>query len=281
MSSVMMAWAVASILGVPTGLLLADKFGWHAPFFMLAGISAANLLLASLALPHIKTAVQDHEPWRQMREILRHGVHLRAFAVGSVLVIAGGCLVPFIAPSMIANVGLTQAQLAWAYGAGGLCSIFSMPLIGRLSDRMDKLKLLAIMSACAVVVVLVLTRLGPSPLPVACLVMAAFMVSMSSRFTPAMAMVTNAVAARYRGGFMSVNAALQQAASGLGNIIAGFFVTQDADGRLVGYPLLGYAAIGFFILTVLLAAELRAVAPHVSAPGKQPAPAAETLEVAA
>jgi len=30
-----------------------------------------------------------------------------------------------------------------------------------------------------------------------------------------MAMVTNAVAARYRGGFMSVNAALQQAASGI------------------------------------------------------------------
>lgn len=213
-----------------------------------------------------------------MREILWHPVHVRAFAVGAVLVMSGGCLVPFIAPSMIANVGLTQAQLAYAYGAGGLASFVSMPIIGRLSDRMDKLTLLAWMSGCCILVVLVLTRLGPAPVAVACLVMAAFMVTMSSRFTPAMAMVTNAVAARYRGGFMSVNAALQQAASGLGNVIAGIFITQEASGRLSGYPTLGYAAIGFFTLTVLLAAELRSVAPHVSAPVPAPASAAAAVE---
>lgn len=278
LSIVSMSFAMASVLGVPMGLLLADRFGWHAPFFMLAACAAANLVLASLALPAIKTAVQDHQPWRQMREILWHPVHIRAFAVGAVLVMSGGCLVPFIAPSMIANVGLTQVQLAYAYGAGGLASFISMPIVGRLSDRMDKLTLLGWMSACCVLVVLVLTRLGPAPVAVACGVMAAFMVTMSSRFTPAMAMVTNAVSARYRGGFMSVNAALQQAASGLGNVIAGIFVTQDAVGRLIGYPTLGYAAIGFFTLTVLLAAELRAAAPHVSAPMSPSIPAAAPIE---
>ncbi len=280
LSLVSMSFAVASVLGVPTGLLLASKFGWHAPFFMLAGCAVANLALASYALPHVKTAVHGHEPWRQMSEIMSHRIHLRAFAVGAVLVMAGGCLVPFIAPSMIANVGLTQVQLAYAYGAGGLASIVSMPIIGRLSDRVDKLKLLGWMSASAVIVVLVLTRLGPSPVGVACLVMALFMVTMSSRFTPAMAMVTNAVAARYRGGFMSVNAALQQAASGLGNVIAGIFVTSDSAGHLIGYPTLGYAAIGFFILTYLVAAELRAAAPHVAEPRKNPPVPLEPIEAA-
>jgi predicted MFS family arabinose efflux permease len=281
LSFVMMSFAVASVLGVPAGLLLASRFGWHAPFFMLGGCAAANLVLASLALPPIKTAVHDHEPWRQMREILSHRIHRRSFAVGAVLVMAGGCLVPFIAPSMVVNVGLTEAELAWAYGAGGLCSIISMPIIGRLSDRMDKLRLLGWMSAAAVVVVLVLTRLGPAPLAVACLVMAMFMVTMSSRFTPAMAMVTNAVEARYRGGFMSVNSSLQQAASGLANVIAGIFVTSDVAGRLVGYPTLGYAAIGFFVLTYLLAAELRAAAPQVSAPASKPGVEHTPVEVAA
>src|SRR5437879_13605703 len=104
---------------------------------MPAGLAGCNLVLGSIALPHIKTAVHDHQPWQQMRAILSHGVHLRAFAVGAVLVMAGGCLVPFIAPSMVVNVGLTQSQLAWAYGAGGFCSIISMPIVGRLSDRMD------------------------------------------------------------------------------------------------------------------------------------------------
>jgi predicted MFS family arabinose efflux permease len=281
LSYVSISFAVASVLGVPVGLFLAGKFGWHAPFFMLGGCAAANLAISAAALPPIRTAIHDHAPWRQMHGILAHRVHLRAFAVGAVLVMAGGCLVPFIAPSMVVNVGLTEGQLAYAYAAGGICTIISMPIVGRLSDRMDKLRLLGWMSAAAVLVVLVLTRLEPAPLAVACVVMALFMVTMSSRFTPAMAMVTNAVDARYRGGFMSINSAVQQAASGLANVIAGIFVTTDAAGRLIGYPMLGYAAICFFVLTFLLAAELRAAAPHVSAPAAEHEPHAPPVEIAA
>jgi hypothetical protein len=95
------------------------------------------------------------------------------------------------------------------------------------------------------------------------------MVTMSGRFAPAMTMVTNAVEARYRGGFMAVNAALQQAASAFANVLAGVFVTSDASGHLVGYPVLGYVAVGFFAATVLLAAGLRRAAPHVALPGQR------------
>ena len=167
-------------------------------------------------LPHLRTAVLDHNPRRQMREIMSHAVHLRAFALGGVLVLAGGFLIPFIAPSFVANVGLDEkTQLPLAYVAGGLATMISMPLIGRLSDRMDRLKLFVWLSLFGSVVVLIMVRLGPSPVWVAALMMALFMIPMSGRFAPAMTMVTNAVEARYRGGFMSLNAAHQQAASGL------------------------------------------------------------------
>lgn len=267
MSFVMAAFPVASVLGVPTGLILAGKFGWHAPFFLLASCAAAILLLASFALPPIRTAVKNHRPVRQMREILSHGVHRRAFAVGAVLVMSGGLIIPFLAPSFVTNVGLNETtQLPIAYAVGGIATAFSTPLIGWLSDRLDRLRLLAIMSACAVVVVFFITRLGPSTLATASLMMALFMVTMSGRFAPAMTMVTNAVEARYRGGFMSVNAALQQAASGFSSMLAGLFVTRNAAGHLVGMPALGYVSAGFFGLTVLLAFELRAAAPHVATP---------------
>ena len=275
MSVVMSAFPVASVLGVPAGLVLAGHYGWHAPFFMLAGCAAVNLLAGSLALPHLRTAVHGHDPRRQMREILTHGIHLRAFAVGAVLVMSGGVLIPFIAPSFIANVGLDEKiQLPLAYAVGGVAAFFSMPLVGRLSDRVDRLHLLAWISAAAIVTVLWITRLGPSSLAVPATAMALFMVTMSGRFAPAMTMVTNAVAARYRGGFMSVNAALQQAASGLANVLAGVFVTAGPDGHLAGLPLLGWVSIGFFVLTVLLAFELRAAAPHVAAPTSQKLPSA-------
>jgi len=281
MSFVMAAFPLASVLGVPAGLVLAGKFGWHAPFFLLAGCAAANVILASLALPHILTAVQGHQPMRQMKAILSHGVHLRAFAVGTVLVMSGGVIIPFLAPSFVANVGLDETfQLPLAYAVGGIATAFSTPIIGWLSDHMDRLRLLAIMSAGAVVVVFFITRLGPSSVVTASLMMALFMVTMSGRFAPAMTMVTNAVEARYRGGFMSVNAALQQAASGCSSMLAGLFVTRDAAGHLTGLPLLGYVSSGFFGLTLLLAFELRAAAPHVATPAPKDAhplpPPAET-----
>lgn len=282
MSVVMGAFPVASVLGVPAGLVLAAHFGWHAPFFLLAACAAVNLVLASIALPHLPTAVHDHNPAKQMREILSHRIHLRAFALGAVVVMAGGVLIPFIAPSFIANVGLDEKfQLPLTYAVGGLATMCSMPIVGWLSDHMDRLKLLTILSCAAVVVVLIMVRLGPSSVWVAATMMALFMVTMSGRFTPAMTMITNAVEGRYRGGFMSVNAALQQAASGMANVVAGFFVTLSPSGRLVGFPMLGYVSVAFFALTVLCAAELRSAAPHVSAPAKKDPVSVPPVEIAA
>ena len=271
MSVVASAFPIASVLGVPAGLVLAGKLGWHAPFFLLAGLAMAVLALASWALPHLRTAVHDHEPIRQMREILSHGVHLRAFAMSIALVMAGGVLIAFLAPTLVANAGLDEThELPWAYFAGGVATAISTLIIGRLSDRMDRLKLLTIMSTASVFTVLIITRMGPSSVVFAAGIMAAFMVTMSGRFAPAMTMITNAVEARYRGGFMSVNAALQQATSAFASYLAGHFVTRDVSGHLDGFPTLGYVSIFFFALTVVLAAQLRAAAPHVAAPAPLP-----------
>lgn len=276
-SFVMSAFPVASVLGVPAGLVLAGRFGWHGPFFLLAACSAANLALAAYVLPHLRTAVVGHEPIRQMREILSHPIYQRALALGGVLIMGGGCLVPFIAPSMVANMGITEAQLPVAYAVGGACAFISMPLVGWMADHMERFRLLVAISIAASAVALVMTRLGTSSLAFVSLMMALFMVTMSGRFPPAMTMVTNAVEARYRGGFMAVNSALQQAAGALANVIAGLFVTSDPAGHLLGLPNLGYVSVGFFIVTIFFAASLRRAAPHVASPVRRiplnPAPA--------
>lgn len=272
MGYVMAAFPIASVVGVPLGLVLAGKFGWHAPFFLLAGCACVVFAVANFTLPAIRTAVHDHQPLAQMKQILAKGIHRRAFALSTVLVMAGGTLIPFIAPSFIANVRLDEKfQLPVVYIVGGLATVLTTPAVGWLSDHMDRFKLLTSISLLAIVAALWITRLGPTSLAVASVVMAMFMVSMSGRFSPAMTMVTNAVEARYRGGFMSVNAALQQAASAGASMLAGEFVLRAPDGHLSGLPLLGWVSIGFFLLTVLVAAELRAAAPHVALPQRQPA----------
>ncbi len=264
MSTVMSAFPLASIAGVPLAIFLANLFEWHAPFFLLTGLSLALLPVIAKVLPHVSSHRHEGSALRQMQEILTHRTHVRGFMLGGMLVFAGACIIPFMAPSMVKNAGLSDGQLPWVYFVGGACTFFTMPWMGRLADRHDKLHVLIAVTLPAAASVLVVTRLADVPLGVALAVSALFFVGMSSRFPPTMAMITNAVEARYRGGFMSVMSAIQQASGGLGNVVAGLLITEDAAGHLLHYERAGWVSLAAFGGTVLLAARLRAIAPQAA-----------------
>ncbi|MDR2982177.1 MAG: MFS transporter [Puniceicoccales bacterium] len=265
MAVVATAFPLAQVMGLPAGLGLASKFGWHAPFYLLGFVSLIVLVVAVRALPSVPLVRATMSPLNQMKGILTHPIHIRGFILSGVLLFAGALVAPFMAPSMQKNVGFSEMQVTWMYTCGGIATFFSTNLFGRLSDRFDKLYVLAGVTTCTVVTVLIITRLGPSPLWISLVLTSLFFVTMSGRFAPAMSMVANAVDAQYRGGFMSVNAALQQACGGMANIVAGLMITEDiATGRLVGYQNVGLLAAGFFVMTVFLAAWLRAGAPHAA-----------------
>jgi len=273
MSVVMTAFPIASVLGVPTGLMLATWFEWHAPFLLLAGLSVPIWCVASRFLPALPPSAARTHPGRQMWDILTHGVHRRGFLLTASLVFAGGLIIPFMSPSLVANTGLGESQLTLVYLCGGAATFFTTPLFGRLTDRHDKVGVLALITVLAVATSLALTNLGPTPVVLTLAITTVFFITMSGRFTPTMTMVSNAVEPRYRGGFMSVNSAIQQASSGLANLVAGLFITREASGRLAGFPRVGWLASAVFALTVVLAWRLRAVAPHASKPGHGAPPA--------
>lgn len=278
MGVVMTAFPLASVLGVPVGLLFANWFEWHAPFFLLAGLSLIVGLVAWRILPELPPHPEAAPPWRQMKEILTRPVHWHGFALSAMLVCGGGLVIPFMAPSMVANVGLSEAQLPLVYVAGGAVTFFTMPWFGRLADRHDKFRVFLMVTSGAALAVLALTHLPAVSLLVALLASTAFMVAMSGRFPPAMALITNSVEGRHRGAFMSVNSAVQQGASALANTAAGYVVTRDAlSGQLHGFGRVGWLTVGAFFLAVWMAARLRAAAPHASAPGGTlvPAPVAD------
>src|SRR3974377_1551734 len=54
MGLVMSSFSVASICGVPLGLLLASHINWHVPFFALAAISLLVLVAAACVLPSLR-----------------------------------------------------------------------------------------------------------------------------------------------------------------------------------------------------------------------------------
>ena len=114
-----------------------------------------------------------------------------------------------------------------------------------------------VMGLAAVGTVLVLTNLPPVPLWFAMLAATVFMVTTSGRMVPAQALITASAAPSVRGGFLSLNGAVQAAAMGLASLLGGALIGQTEDGRLPGYPIVGMIAAVSALLSLVLAGLLR------------------------
>jgi len=86
------------------------------------------------------------------------------------------------------------------------------------------------------------------------------MVFLSGRFVPAMALVISSVEPRVRGGFMSINSAIQQFGLGAASFLAGTIIGHGADGKLSNYWLVGLIAVAATLIAIALAWRVKPVA---------------------
>jgi predicted MFS family arabinose efflux permease len=260
MGLVMSSFAIASICGVPIGLYLASVFNWHAPFLVLAGLSVLILVAAVFVMPslrgHLHHAYEQH-PVARVWAVLMERDHQLAFLFMALLVFAGASIFPFIATYMVANVGLTEKQLPLIYLTSGLFTLFSTNWIGRWADRAGKLRVFTFVTLSTAVPILLLTNLARVPLPAALATSTLFMICMSGRFVPAMALLTATVEDRYRGGFMSINSSVQQFAAGLAAAVSGRIMGQTAAGQITHFPAIGVMAVACSYTCIYLARYLR------------------------
>jgi predicted MFS family arabinose efflux permease len=260
---IMSAFALSSIIGVPIGLFLAAHFSWRAPFLFLVVVSTLVLILTWKILPPMRGHIvegESHRPLDQMKAVFGTANHLRAFVFMFALMFAGFSVIPFIAPYMVANVGLEETDLPYLYFFGGLATVFSSRYIGQLADRHGKRQMFTVIAAISIVPLLITTNLPPVPVPVAIGASVIFMVFVSGRFVPAMALVISSVEPRLRGGFMSINSAIQQLGLGAASLLAGSIIGHGAAGTLTRYWLVGFIAVGATLLAIALAWRVKPVA---------------------
>ncbi|MBN9117624.1 MAG: MFS transporter [Planctomycetes bacterium] len=276
--AVISSFAVASIAGLPAGLMLAEWYGRGAPFIALAGFSAAVWAFASMRLPPVRGHLAAERPhrWEEFAEVVSRRSHLGAFAFTFFLVLGTFTVASFIGPYLTATNGWTEGQLSQIYFVAGLCTLIGMTAVGRLSDRLPRLPLFRVLGSAALVMAIVVTHLPPGPLWVAVIVMSAFMVFASGRMVPIQAMLLGVPHPKNRGAFMSVNTSVQHASTGLAPLIAGALVTVE-NGRMTGYPMVGWVAAATAAISLLLAGLLKP-SPADTSPLDVPAPDAPTPE---
>jgi len=191
---------------------------------------------------------------------------------------AGFTVIPFIAPYNVANVGVTEADLAVIYFVGGIATLITSQIIGRLADRHGKLRVFTIVALVSIAPLLLTTHLPPLPLPQVVAAAVFFFVFVPGRFGPAMALISGSALPRLRGSFMTFNAAIQQLGAGLASLVAGLIVGRAADGTLTRYGVVGWIAVGFTLVAIALARRIRVVDQQGGAapgPAAPPRPAAE------
>jgi predicted MFS family arabinose efflux permease len=273
--SLMVGFSLASVAGVPLGLVIGTSFGWHWTFWALAIGGLPVLWLTPLALPKLDAHVgKAHaHPIRSVIDTFTHANHLRAFALIVALMVGSFTVFPYLSPYLVANVRMTEQQLPLVYVSGGLLTLFAAPLVGRLADRYGKLTVYRIVAPGSALLLLVVTHLPPVHALVAAAIFGALMVCNVGRMIPAMAMVTSSVEPRLRGSFLSANSSVQHVAAGLGAYLGGEIVAQASDGRIEHFGTVGWIAAGATLATLWLAGRLQVAA--------EPAPSAEAISLAA
>jgi MFS family permease len=117
-------------------------------------------------------------------------------------------------------------------------------------------KIYRLVAFAALLPLFVVTNIGTVPLWIWLICTTTFFVLVSGRMIPAMAIITSAAQPKLRGTFMSLNATVQAFAMGLATTLAGFIVTQNNAGQIIGYGWVGGIAIAGNVLAILFVSRI-------------------------
>jgi predicted MFS family arabinose efflux permease len=255
MGFVQMAFSASQILGLPIGLLLANKYGWHSPFWLIAGFSVfvgiAIVVYMKPVTEHLKIQ-NDRNAFQHLWKTLSNQNYLKAFAATILLATGGFMLMPFGSAFSINNLKISVDDLPILYGATGVFSILFGPLSGKLSDKIGKYTVFVGGSIISMVMVLIYTQLSITPLWVVILINVVMFAGITARMISASALATAVPQLKDRGAFMSINSSIQQISGGVASALAGVIVSQAGDGTMQHYDLLGYTVVGSMLIAIAM-----------------------------
>ncbi|MCY7329254.1 MAG: MFS transporter [Saprospiraceae bacterium] len=263
MGVVMTAFSLASVVGVPTGLWLAAQFSWHAPFLAVGGLGVLVTVFIIAFAPNMTSHIAQKElrrnPLHVLTDILHSPNQLRALALSATLMMGHFAIIPYIAPSLVGNVGYSQDNIFLIYLVGGLCTIFFSPWVGKMADRYGKYRIFVVFALCSVIPVWFITNLQPSPLWMVLAIAGMFFVFSNGRTIPMQTIVSGVVTPQQRGGFMSINSSLQQLSTGVAAYIGGAIIYKTADEHIHRYDWVGWWSIALILLSIWLAGRVKTV----------------------
>lgn len=252
MGFVQMGFGASQVLGIPVGLYLATVWDWEAAFLLVAALA---IIIATLIFYKLKP-IAYHLTMQHDKSVFQHLLHTIekknyriGFTATALLSIGGFMMFPFGSAFAVNNLYVTVEQLPMLFFISGLSSLVIMPFVGKLSDKVNKLKIFAIASVWMMVICIIYTNLSATPFGMVVGINILMMMGIMSRMIPSTALVSAVPQMEDRGAFMSINASIQQIAGGIAATMAGMIVVQPHKAA----PLQNYNIVGYVVVLITLA----------------------------
>lgn len=259
MGSVMSAFAIASTLGVPFALYIANAFSWHAPFLFVAFAGMALYPFLLKYIPRMTDHFRDRKnegPFHALQQVVAVPRQRLALLFSMLMFMGHFIIIPFINPYMEFNMGYSKVQTPMIYLVGGVSAFIAANILGRFSDKRGKLPVFTVCTLLSFGMIYLITNLPVLPYAIILSFFSIWFILATGRGVTAQAMISNIVPQQQRGSFMSFNSSVQQLGTSLASFIGGAIVIADGGGRIQRYNWLGYLSILVLLTCVLLARRL-------------------------
>ncbi|MFV0392010.1 MAG: MFS transporter [Paludibacteraceae bacterium] len=257
MSYIQMAFSVSQILGIPLGLMLANKWGWNSVFVGIAGLGMIVGIVVALKMrpinEHLQLQTEKTNIFRNLKNVVADSRYLPGYLLLTLVTMGGAMLMPFGAPFLINNIRITTVELSIVYMFTGIAGVFLMIFIGKLSDTFPLKSVFFAGTLVTVIMTLIYTRLTPVPVWVIILINIFMFTGTNGRLIPTMTLNTVIPEPKDRGAYLSLCAAFQQIANGLGALLSGFIIVQTTKtGPLLNFDKAGYVVVIFSLICLFL-----------------------------
>lgn len=247
---IMSGIAMGQIFGIPIGTILAEYFGFRAPFLAFAVLMLFALLLIWLTVPQPDIKLQKAKVTvigsiRKYLLMLRKPEIIASAVSYFLMFLSLSVYVIFLPTWLETTFNVSGNEIASLFLVGGIANVITGPQAGKLSDLWGR-KRIIIASCLGLAIVMGLTISLVQSFWVAYVLFFVIMMLVAMRISPFQALTTELVSGRKRGTLMSLLVAIGQVGYGIGGTIAGpAYVSQGyLSNTLIGAAMiLGMAFI--------------------------------------
>ncbi len=259
MGAVMSSFAIASTLGVPFALYLANAISWHAPFLFVGFLGLGMIPLLNKYIPEMKEHVNTENPMTKLnilKDVLRNKHQINALIFSALIMMGHFLIIPFVNPYLEYNKNFSKSLTPLVYLVGGLSAFGAAFIFGRLADRIGKLEVFSFSVVASAIMVVVITNLPDVGFPIVLLFFGLWFAVSTGRAVTAQAMLSNVPLPGQRGSFMSFNSSVQQLGTSAASFLSGLIVIKGDNGKLLRFDWVGYVSMIVLIISMLMGRKL-------------------------